>query len=378
MSKLFESTALGGVQLKNRVMISPMCQYSAVDGIAQPWHLVNYGRYAMGGAGLVMVEVTAVNQQGMGTWGDLGLWNDEQQAAFAQVAHFIETLGAVPGIQIGHAGRKGASQRPWHGGKGLAQEDMVERGEAPWPLVAPSAIPLSPDRPAPEALDRAGIDAIRQAFVDTARRALAAGFRVIEIHSAHGYLLNQFASPVTNRREDAYGLDRWLLTTEITRDIRAIMPAETALSVRVSCSDGADGGNELPDIIEFAAALKAAGADVIDCSSGGIAGRASSSRLARGLGYQIPYAAEIRRQVGIPTIGVGLILNGPQAEEILQSGMADIIAIGRAALNDPNWALHAREALEGRSFQHWPPQYGWWLERRAELLDSINAEAAGS
>lgn len=376
MSRLFEGCRIGGVALKNRVMISPMCQYSAVDGVAQPWHLANYGRYAIGGAGLVMIEVTAVNRQGMGTHGDLGLWNDAQQAALAEVARTIEALGAVPGIQIGHAGRKGSSQRPWHGGRGLSDLDIVERGEAPWQLVGPSAIAMSSDRPEPAVLDGEGIAAIRQAFADTARRAVAAGFKVIEIHSAHGYLLHQFLSPLSNHRQDDYGgspENRWRLPLEIVREVRAILPSDGALLVRVSCSDGADGGNELPETVAYAAALKEAGADAVDCSSGGISGRASANRLARGLGFQIPFSAAIRREVGIPTIGVGLILDGPQAEAVLQAGDADVIAIGRAALYDPNWALHAREALEGPGFAHWPPQHGWWLQRRAELLDSIAA-----
>lgn len=376
MSRLFESFRIGGVELKNRVMISPMCQYSAVDGLAQPWHLVNYGRYATGGAGLVMVEVTAVNRQGMGTAGDLGLWNDAQQEALARVAHFIATLGAVPGIQIGHAGRKGSAQRPWHGGRALSDLDIAERGEAPWQLVGPSAVAMASDRPEPEVLDLEGIAAVRRAFVDTARRALAAGFKVIEIHSAHGYLLHQFVSPLSNSREDDYGgspANRWRLSLEVVREIKAILPSDCALQVRVSCSDGADGGSELPDTIAFAGALKEAGADAIDCSSGGISGRASANRLARGLGFQIPFSAAIRRQAGIPTIGVGLILDGPQAEAVLQAEDADVIAIGRAALYDPNWPLHAREALEGPGFEHWPPQSGWWLQRRAELLEGIAA-----
>lgn len=376
MSKLFEGYRIGGVALKNRMMVSPMCQYSAVDGVAQPWHRVNYGRYAMGGAGLVMVEVTAVNRQGMGTHGDLGLWNGVQQEALAEVAHTIDTLGAVPAIQIGHAGRKGSAQRPWHGGRALSDLDIAERGEAPWQLVGPSAIAMSSDRPAPAVLDGEGIAAIRQAFVETARRAVAAGFKAIEIHSAHGYLLHQFVSPLSNHRQDDYGGspgNRWRLPLEIVREIKAILPSDGALLVRVSCSDGADGGNELPETIAYAAALKEAGADAIDCSSGGISGRASANRLARGLGFQIPFSAAIRREVGIPTIGVGLILDGPQAEAVLQVGDADVIAIGRAALYDPNWALHAQEALEGPGFAHWPPQHGWWLQRRAELLDSIAA-----
>lgn len=380
MSKLFSPARIGGVTLHNRVMISPMCQYSAVNGIAQPWHLVQYGRFAMGGAGLVMVEVTAVSEQGMGTTGDLGLWTDEQEAALAQVATTIRDLGATPAIQLGHAGRKGATQRPWHGGRPLSQVDLVERGETPWPIVGPSAIAMSPLHAEPQPLTISDIARIKEDFVQAAVRALRAGFEVIEIHAAHGYLLNQFVSPVSNQRTDDYGSDlqgRMRLPVEITRAVKEVMREESALFVRISVSDGADGGHEPAQSIEFAKALKAAGADAIDCSSGGISGQASASRLARSLGYQVPYARAVRHEAQVPTIAVGLILDGPQAEAVLQDEAADLIAIGRAALDDPNWALHAREALEGRDFAAWPPQSGWWLARRAALLDEIKNVAEG-
>lgn len=380
MSKLFSPTKIGGLTLQNRVMISPMCQYSAVNGIAQPWHLVQYGRFAMGGAGLVMVEVTAVSEQGMGTRGDLGLWTDEQEAALAQVATTIRNLGATPAIQLGHAGRKGATQRPWHGGRPLSQVDLVERGETPWPIVGPSAIAMSPLHTEPLPLTSFEIARIKDDFVQAAGRAQRAGFEVIEIHAAHGYLLNQFVSPVSNLRTDDYGSDlrgRIRLPVEITRAVKEVMREESALFVRISVSDGADGGNEPAQSIEFAKALKAAGADAIDCSSGGISGQASASRLARSLGYQVPYARAVRHEAQVPTIAVGLILDGPQAEAVLQDEAADLIAIGRAALDDPNWALHAREALEGRDFAAWPPQSGWWLARRAALLDEITNVAEG-
>lgn len=376
MSKLFTPFQIGGVSLKNRVMISPMCQYAAQNGIAQWYHIAHYGRFALGGAGLVMIEVTAVSPEGMGTTGDLGLWTDAQQDGLADVAACISALGAVPALQIGHAGRKGATRRPWHGGGSLGEVDLVERGETPWELVAPSAIPMH-DRVTPTELDLDGISAIREAFISAARRGFAAGFKVMELHSAHGYLLNQFVSPLSNLRTDAYGGDierRCRLTCEIVDGIRAEMPSDCALSVRISAADGADGGHDIEESIVFARMLKEAGAQVIDCSSGGLSGMASGSRLAMRLGYQVPYAHAIREAVDIPTIAVGLILDGPQAEAVLVEDSADIVAVGRAALDDPNWPVHARQRLDSPGFDHWPPESGWWLKRRAAQLKSIADE----
>lgn len=374
MSRLFSPFRLGGVSLKNRVMISPMCQYMALEGEAQTFHQVHYGRFALGGAGLVMVEVTAVLPEGMGTTGDTGLWNDRQRDALKPVAQAIAELGAVPAIQIGHAGRKGATQRPWHGGQPLGEADFAERRERPWGLVAPSAVAMSPDRQLPQALDEAGIIRVRDGFIAAARRAVDAGFKVVEVHSAHGYLLHQFVSPVSNTRSDRYGGSlegRCRLTCEIVAGIKAFLPHDCALTVRVSASDAVDGGHEIAETAQFATLLKAAGADAIDCSSGGLTGRASDNRIAVRLGYQVPFAAAIRREIGLPTIAVGLILDGARAEAVLEAGDADLIAIGRSALDDPNWPLHAHQMLEGGSFAAWPPQYGWWLDRRASQLARI-------
>jgi len=371
MSKLFSPFTLGNLTLPNRVMISPMCQYSGTGGVAQPWHLVQYGRMAMGGAGLVMVEMTSVSEQGLSTHGDLGLWTDEQEAALAQVARTIRDMGAVPAIQLGHAGRKASSQRPWHGGRSLTEADLRERQEAPWMTVAPSAVAISPAHAEPRALGLEEIARIKADFVSATRRALRAGFAMIELHAAHGYLLNQFLSPVSNLRDDRYGGDlagRIRLPVEIAAAVKAAMGQSAVLSVRLSVSDGVDGGHEVPQTVEFAKALKAAGVDVLDCSSGGIAGAANATRLVRGRGYQVPFAHALRESVGLPTIAVGLILDGPQAEAVLQDGAADLIAIGRAALDDPNWPHHARAALTGPDYAHWPPQAGWWLQNRAALL----------
>lgn len=376
MSQLFSPVTPGGMTLRNRVMISPMCQYRGRDGLANDWHLAHYGRFALGGAGLVMVEVTAVSPEGMGTYGDLGLWSDAQEVALARVAEVISACGAVPAIQLGHAGRKGAAQRPWQGGGALSAVDAEARGEIPWPLYAPSAVAMPAGRALPEALDPAGIERIRQAFIAAAARAFRAGFRIVELHAAHGYLLNQFVSPLSNLRSDSHGgslENRARLSCEIVGGIRAIRPAEAAIFVRVSASDGVEGGHELPETLQFAQLLKAAGADAIDCSSGGLTGQASASRLAQGLGYQVPYAAAIREATGLPAVAVGLILDGPQAEAILRAGQADLIAIGRAALEDPNWPLRAQAELDGLDYAAWPPESGWWLGRRAELLARIRA-----
>lgn len=371
MPHLFEPFTIGGVTLRNRVMISPMCQYSAQDGMVNDWHRANYGRFAMGGAGLVMVEATSVNAQGMGTPGDLGLWTDEQAAALAVIARQIEALGAVPGIQLGHSGRKASAQRPWHGSGPLTEADIVARGEAPWPVVAPSPIPMAEGWPVPTALDEAGIVALKADYLAATRRALAAGFRVIELHCAHGYLLHEFLSPLSNQRTDGYGGtrdNRMRLPLEIAADLRAAIPADAAMFVRVSAVDGLEGGIELDDTVAFAKAMAALGVDAVDCSSGGLAGGATAARIPRGPGFQVPYAARIRREANIATVAVGLILDGPQAEAVVAAGEADLIAIARAALDDPNWPLHARQQLMDDGFAGWPPQSGWWLERRAAIL----------
>jgi 2,4-dienoyl-CoA reductase-like NADH-dependent reductase (Old Yellow Enzyme family) len=376
MSKLFSPLVLGSLTLSNRVMISPMCQYSAIGGVVQPWHHAQYGRLAMGGAGLVMVEMTSVSQQGLSTHGDLGLWTDEQEAGLAQIASFIRVMGAVPAIQLGHAGRKASSQRPWHGGKSLGAADMEERCEAPWPTVAPSAVAISPAHAEPNALTVGEIDQITEDFVKAARRAIRAGFDMVELHAAHGYLLNQFLSPLSNTRDDQYGRDlegRMRLPVEIAAAMKAEIGNDKVLSVRLSVSDGVEGGSELPQTLEFAKALKAVGVDILDCSSGGIVGAANATRLVRGPGFQVPFADALRKEVGLPTIAVGLIFDGPQAEAVLQQEAADLIAIGRAALEDPNWPHHARAALDGPDYASWPVQAGWWLQNRAAMLERLAA-----
>ena len=372
---LFTPFQLRDLTLKNRIVISPMCQYSATEGLADDWHMAQYGRFAMGGAGLVILEATAVSPEGRITAGDLGLWEDAQVPGLARIAGFLKAQGAAAGIQLGHAGRKASAQRPWHGNGPLGQADIDAGREAPWPTVAPSALPVAENWPTPAALDMAGIERLKSAYAQAAHRALAAGFDVVELHAAHGYLLHQFLSPLSNRRDDLYGGDaagRMRLPLEIAQEIRAIWPAGKPVFIRVSAVDHIDGGLEIEDTIAFAAALKSAGIDLVDCSSGGLTGAATAGRVPRGLGFQTGYAQAVRQQAGIASMAVGLILDAAQAEDILTQGRADLIAIGRAALDDPNWPLHAHRALCGETYDIWPPQSGWWLERRAAILRALD------
>ncbi|GLQ51907.1 NADH:flavin oxidoreductase/NADH oxidase [Dyella flava] len=377
---LFTPVTIGEVTSKNRIMISPMCLYSAEDGVANDLHFVHLGKLAQGGAGIVMVEATAVTAQGRITHGDLGLWKDDQIAPLARIARFIRDNGAVPAIQLAHAGRKGSMQRPWYGNAALTQADIA-RGDKPWPVVGPSAIPVDNGYLIPHALDQRDLDNLREDFRAAARRALAAGFDIVELHFAHGYLLHQFLSPLSNFRNDAYGRDRegrMRFPLEVIEAVRAEWPAGKPLFVRVSAVDGVDGGITLEDTIAFAREAKARGVDMIDCSSGGLRGPATAARLPRGYGFQVPFAAAVRKEAGISSIAVGLILHPQQAEDIVAKGEADLVAIGREALFDPNWPLHAELELSGRSegvFDAWPKQYGWWLERRESVLRGLQGPA---
>ena len=369
--RLFTPIALRGVTLKNRIVISPMCQYSAVDGHADDWHLVHLGRFALGGAGMGFTEATAVEARGRITHGDLGLWSDEHVPGLRRVATFLREHGALPAIQLAHAGRKASMQRPWHGNGPLDEHDRA-RGELPWPIVAPSALPLDDGWLMPHELTVADIAALQQSWRAATLRALEAGFEALELHSAHGYLGHEFLSPLSNRRSDRYGGDRagrMRFTLELAETVRAAWPADKPLFVRVSSVDGLEGGWTIEDTVALARELAARGVDVIDCSSGGLAGSATAARIKRGPGFQVPYAERVRRDAGVKTMAVGLILEPAQAEAILEAGQADLIAIGREALYDPSWALHAEGALglQGE-FESWPVQAGWWLERRRRTM----------
>ena len=375
MPTLIEPFALRGLTLRNRIVVSPMCQYSAEDGIAQPWHMVQYGRFAVGGAGIVFTEATAVSPEGRITHGDLGIWSEAHAAALAPVAAFVKSQGAVPGIQLGHAGRKASMQRPWFGNGPLGPEDRA-RGDHPWEILAPSAIPIDEGWLMPRALDEAGIARIRDAFIAGAVRARDAGFEAVELHMAHGYLLATFLSPVTNRRNDGYGGDaagRQRLPLEIAAGVREVWPADRPVFVRISSVDGVEGGLTIDDQIGFARALKAVGVDVVDCSSGGIAGSATAAKgPPRSYGFQVPYARAIRDQAGLATMAVGLIVDPRQAQAVLDEGSADLIAVGRQVLEDPNWPLHAAVALTGGPvYATWPKQHGWWLQARQGALSKL-------
>lgn len=368
---LLQPLTIGSVTIPNRMMLSPMCQYSAKDGHATDWHLAHLAKFAAGGFGIVFVEATAVLAVGRMTHGDMGAWSDDHVPGLRRLADAIRAQGAVPAIQLGHSGRKGSTRRPWDGNVPLTQAD---RGsvEPPWQAesVGTDGLPGAwlPSR----ALDTHGIETVQRAFVDAAVRAVKAGYDIIEVHAAHGYLLHSFLSPLLNDRSDAYGgslESRMRMVVEVVRGVRAVI-GSNALFVRCSSIDGIEGGWSVDDTVKLARELVRAGADVIDCSSGGIAPLAPKRP-----GYQIPFAAKVRAEAGCKTVAVGLIFNGTQAEEALRAGHADIIAIAREALSNPNWALHAaRELRDPQGFGRWPRQYAGSLSRRAEALRLANIE----
>src|SRR5450432_56653 len=336
---LLAPLTLGNVTLRNRIVVSPMCEYSAIDGVPNDWHLVHLGSRAVGGAGLVFTEATGVSAEGRISLGDTGLWNDAQQAAWTRIATFVRSQGAVPGIQLAHAGRKGSTEVPWRGGKALAADAGA------WIPVAPSAIPFDQDYPLPAALDAAGIQKIIVDFAASTRRAREAGFGVIEIHAAHGYLLHEFLSPLSNHRTDNYGgslENRARLLRAIVTAVRGEWPAPQPLFVRVSATDWVAGGWDIDECVELARWLKADGVDLIDCSSGGTSPHA---KIPLGPGYQVPFAERIRREAGILTAAVGLITTSAQADEIVRTGKADLVLLAREFLRDPYFPRRAAQEL---------------------------------
>ncbi|GAC1649910.1 MAG: NADH:flavin oxidoreductase/NADH oxidase [Gemmatimonadaceae bacterium] len=347
---LFSPLTLRGVTLRNRIGVSPMCQYSCEDGFATEWHLVHLGSRAVGGAGIVAAEATAVTAEGRISAADLGLWKDEQIESLARITRFVSAQGAVPGIQLAHAGRKSSTARPWEGGGPVAATD------GGWsPIVGPSPIPFNDGFQVPHALTLREIAAIVRAFVDASGRALQAGFRVIELHAAHGYLLHSFLSPLSNQRDDAYGgtrANRMRLTLEVAEGVRAAVPDSVPIFVRVSASDWVEGGWTLDDTIELARGLRDRGIDVIDCSSGGAVPR---TRIPVGPGYQVPFAARVRREAGIATAAVGMITEPGQADAIIREGAADLVFLAREMLRDPYWPRRAAESL--KADVAWPSQY---------------------
>lgn len=347
---LFSPLSLRGVTFRNRIGVSPMCQYSAVDGFANDWHLVHLGARAAGGAGLVIMEATAVAPEGRITPGCTGIWSDAHIEPLKRIAGFIEGQGAVAGIQIAHAGRKASCDLPWRGGAPLPASDP-----AAWQTLAPSALAFQDGHPVPQEMTIDDIRRMQDAFVAAARRAVSAGFRFIELHGAHGYLMHEFLSPLSNRRTDDYGGgrdNRFRFALETARAVRAALPAETVLAARLSCSDWTEGGITIEDSAALSAALKECGVDLIDCSSGG---NVHDAKIPAGPGYQVPFAAHIRREAKIPTAAVGMISEPAQADAIIRSGAADMALLARAFLRDAYWAVHAAQALGADADV--PPQY---------------------
>lgn len=349
MPSLFDPLVLRGVTLKNRIVVSPMCQYSSTDGLATDWHLVHLGSRAVGGAGLVMAEATAVSPEGRISPQDLGLWTDDQIEGLARVCAFVSAQGAVPGVQLAHAGRKGSTRRPWEPG------GAVPPSEGGWEPVAPSPGAFVPGYPEPRELEQAEIEAIVASFAASARRAATAGFRVFEIHAAHGYLLNQFLSPTSNRRTDGYGGDfegRIRLVREVVAAVRGIVPESAPVWVRISATDWSPEGWTVEESVELARRLGRDGVDLIDCSSGG---NVAGVKIPIGPGYQTAFAERIRREAGVMTSTVGMITEAAQADHIIRTGQADLVLLARELLRDPYWPLRAARTLGVAT--EWPAQY---------------------
>jgi len=346
---LFTPMTLRGITLRNRIMVSPMCQYSCEDGFATDWHLVHLGSRAVGGAGLVTAEATAVEARGRISPHDLGIWKDEHVAGLQRISRFIAANGAVPAIQIAHAGRKASVDVPWAGGGPLRD------AAGGWTVVAPSPLPFAQGSPLPRALTAGDIAAIVGSFAAAALRARAAGFEVLELHFAHGYLVHEFLSPLSNGRTDAWGGsfdNRTRLARDIARAVRAAWPDGLPLFARISASDWTPGGWDIEQSVQLARCLKSDGVDLIDCSSGG---NVHGATFASGPGYLTPYAETIRREAEVATATVGFITSAQQADHILRNGQADLVVLGRQLLRDPYWPLHA--AAELRTEVPWPPQY---------------------
>ncbi len=349
MSRLFSSFHLRDTVFRNRIFVSPMCQYSSTDGMPTDWHLVHLGSRAVGGAGLVMVEATAVTPEGRISPADSGIWSDGHARAFKRVSEFIGKQGAVPAIQLAHAGRKASTNSPWKGNNPLAADS------GGWQPVAPSAEPFAPGYPEPKALGKADLDRLVDTFAAAAERSLEAGFQVVEIHMAHGYLLHEFLSPLSNRRSDGCGgslENRMRLPIRVAQAVRDTWPQHWPVFVRISATDWKEGGWDLPQSLQFSHRLKEAGIDLIDCSSGGLV---PDAVIPAGPGFQTPFATAIRREVGIPTGAVGMITQPTQAEQIIATGLADVVILARQMLRDPYWPLHAAHSL--KIDVPWPVQY---------------------
>lgn len=368
MTTLFSPAAFRDLTLKNRVIVAPMCQYSARLGFANDWHLVHLGRFALGGFSLVIVEATGVTPEGRISYGCLGLWDDAQIAPLKRITEFLHQNGAAAGIQLAHAGRKASSPLPWRGSFNETPEEKNQLAFETWTPVGPSAERHSASSPIPEALGAVGMARIRDGWVAATRRADAAGFDMIELHSAHGYLLNQYLSPIANKRTDQYGgslENRMRFPLEVARAVRAAWPAHKPAFVRISVTDWIDGGVTVEESIAYAAELKAIGYDLVHCTSSGFDG----AKIPVGPLYQVPLSEAVRKGAGVPTAAVGLITTPQEAERILEKGQADLIALARQALDDPNWPLHAmRDLVDGDTHGHWPLQAGYAVRNKNRAL----------
>jgi 2,4-dienoyl-CoA reductase-like NADH-dependent reductase (Old Yellow Enzyme family) len=363
---LFQPIEIRGVRLQNRIVLSPMAQYSAVDGFMTDWHFAHFAKFALGGTGTVFTEATKVERRGLGTVGDMGIWKDEHVPPLHRLVAFLKEQGATPAMQLNHAGRKAGTLKPWDGFGPLDRSVPVE-GQEHWEVIGPSAVEYLEGWPLPRAMTQADIAEVKENWVQAAGRAARAGFEILEIHGAHGYLIHEFLSPASNRRTDEYGgtlAKRMRFALEITEAVRRVWPDDKPLFFRVSAVD--EGGWTLDDTVVLARELKVLGVDVVDCSASGISIRSpTASRIAPKLGFQVPYAMRVRKDAGVKTMAVGLIVHPQQAEDILANGQADLIAVGRELLYDPFWPAHAaRELGYDKQFESLPVQYGWWLDRR--------------
>ena len=369
---LFTPIKLAGLTARNRIVVSPMCQYSSEDGGPSDWHLVHLGKFALGGAAIVFCEETAVEVRARKTYGCAGIYSDAHVPMYRRITEFIRKHQSVPAMQIGHSGRKASCGPPWTNFKPLTEED-AKAGMAPWRGVSPSAVPHRDDAQVPHELSVGDIKAVIASWQEAAQRTSDAGFDLIEIHGAHGYLIHQFLSPLVNKRTDTYGGDlngRMRFALELTEAVRAVWPKEKPLWFRVSAVDGDGGVWTLDDTVTLVRELKTRGVDVVSCSSGGINGPLNYAIVPRQAGFQVPYAERVRRDSGILTCAVGLITEPEHAEDILQRGQADLIAMAREFMYNPNWPVHAAKKLGVTDYLDLlPTEYAWWLKRREKIRE---------
>lgn len=376
---LFTPATFRGVTLPNRIVLAPMQMYAARNGEIQDWHLHHLVKFAQGGFGTVFTEALVVEERGRNTYGDAGVWSDRHVPGLRRLAHELRSYGVIPAAQLFHAGPKASRQRPWEGYGPLGAEE-AGRGEKPWQPVAPTAEAKVEGWHPPRALEAGEIERVIAAFADGARRCEEAGFDVLEVHGAHGYLVHSFYSPLGNDRQDEFGGDRqgrMRFAVEVARAVRRHWPERKPLFFRLSCIDDAEGGWSIEDTVVLAAALREAGVDLIDCSSGGIGAPPTLKPVARPHGFQVPFADRVRRELTMATMAVGLIRTARHAESILAEGSADLVCIAREALYNPNWGVHAALDLMGDDgYELWPKQYGWWLSRRERNLRLLAGEEA--